>query len=98
METHGGMRVITARGAKQVVFNEDGSLKGVEVSDLGLIECDLIINAAGQRPNTWLCQGTDVEVVERGGILVDRNMRTSNPDVLSARDLAQFFTLRECIG
>ncbi|MCP5073118.1 MAG: FAD-dependent oxidoreductase [Rhodobacteraceae bacterium] len=91
METHGGMRVITSQGAKEVVFNDDGSLKGVEVGDLGLIECDLIINSAGQRPNTWLCDGTDIEVAERGGILVDRNMRTSNPDVFSAGDVAQFF-------
>ncbi|MCP5038770.1 MAG: NAD(P)/FAD-dependent oxidoreductase [Rhodobacteraceae bacterium] len=91
METHGGMRVITGQGAKEVVFNDDGSLKGVVVGDLGLIECDLIINSAGQRPNTWLCDGTDIEVAERGGILVDRNMRTSNPDVFAAGDLSQFF-------
>ncbi len=91
METHGGMRIITGQGAKEVVFNDDGTLKGVEVGDLGLIECDLIINAAGQRPNTWLCEGTDIKVAERGGILVDRHMRTSNPDVFSAGDVAQFF-------
>lgn len=91
MRSHGGMRVITGQGAKQVVFNADGSLRGVEVGNLGLIECDLIINSAGQRPNTWLCEGTDIEVAERGGILVDRNMRTSNPDVFSAGDVAQFY-------
>ena len=91
METHGGMRVITGQGAKEVVLNDDGTLKGVEVGDLGLLECDLIINAAGQRPNTWLCDGTDIEVAERGGILVDLHMCTSNPDVFAAGDVAQFY-------
>ena len=91
MEDYGGMTIHTSQGAKKVVFNDDGSLKGVEVGEIGLVECDMIINSAGQRPNTWLCDGTDIEVAERGGILVDLHMATSNPDVFSAGDVAQFF-------
>jgi len=57
------------------------------VVDQQEIPCDLVINAAGVRPNTQLVAGT--EIATDVGIRVDEHMRTTHPDVYAAGDIAQ---------
>ena len=44
-------------------------------------EDDLVILSAGVRPNTQLAAEAGIELGPRGGIKVDRHMRTSDPDI-----------------
>ncbi|MBI5572742.1 MAG: NAD(P)/FAD-dependent oxidoreductase [Desulfomonile tiedjei] len=51
------------------------------------LEADLIVTAVGIRPNVGLALGAAATV--RNGVAVDRNLRTSLPDVYAAGDVAE---------
>ena len=54
----------------------------------GRYETDCVVIAIGVAPNTGWLAGSDIECDERGGIVVDRALRTSAPDVFAAGDCA----------
>ena len=45
--------------------------------------------AIGVRPETTLAKLAGIEIGERGGIRVDEQMRTSNPDILAVGDAVE---------
>jgi rhodanese-related sulfurtransferase len=47
---------------------------------------DIVILAIGVRPDTALAKMAGLEIGERGGIRVDDQMRTSNPDIFAVGD------------
>jgi NADPH-dependent 2,4-dienoyl-CoA reductase/sulfur reductase-like enzyme/rhodanese-related sulfurtransferase len=47
---------------------------------------DLVILALGVRPDTALARAAGLEIGERGGIRVDDQMRTSDPDIFAVGD------------
>jgi NAD(P)H-nitrite reductase large subunit len=59
----------------------------VSLSDGSKLAAALVITATGVKANTDLVAGSDIEVDQ--GILVNRRMQTSNPDVYAAGDVAQ---------
>jgi NADPH-dependent 2,4-dienoyl-CoA reductase/sulfur reductase-like enzyme len=60
---------------------------GVRLGDGSLVEADLVITATGVRPNTAFLDGSGVETDQ--GILIDRQFRSSVPDIYAAGDVAQ---------
>ncbi len=77
-----GIRVIT--GTKAEAILGDGKITGVKTS-AGTIACEMLIMAAGIRPNTDFLKDTRIEMFE-GTILVDSGMKTSLDDVYAAGD------------
>ncbi|MBI9110611.1 FAD-dependent oxidoreductase [Maridesulfovibrio ferrireducens] len=63
----------------------DGKVERVVTSD-GTIEADIVIISAGVLPNDKLARECGLDCSERGGILVDETMRTSDPDIFSGGD------------
>jgi NADPH-dependent 2,4-dienoyl-CoA reductase/sulfur reductase-like enzyme/rhodanese-related sulfurtransferase len=61
----------------------------LELSDGTSVEADVVVMAAGARPNVDLAREAGLEVGPRGGIVVDAQMRTSAPDVLAAGDAVE---------
>ena len=59
----------------------------VALSDGSKLEAALVITATGVKANADLVEGTGIEVDQ--GILVNRRMQTSDPDVYAAGDVAQ---------
>jgi NAD(P)H-nitrite reductase large subunit len=59
----------------------------VSLSDGSKLNAALVITATGVKANTDLVASTDINVDQ--GILVNRRMQTSNPDVYAAGDVAQ---------
>jgi NADPH-dependent 2,4-dienoyl-CoA reductase/sulfur reductase-like enzyme/rhodanese-related sulfurtransferase len=47
---------------------------------------DIVILALGVRPDTALAKAAKLEIGERGGIRVDEQMRTSDPDIFAVGD------------
>ncbi len=80
-----GIRVITGTKAEEIV-GED-RVSAVRTS-AGTFPCTLLIMAAGIRPNTAFLEGSGLEM-NRGTIVVDRQMRTNLPDVYAAGDCVQ---------
>ena len=81
-----GVRVLLSTTA--VGFSDaDGRV----VVDLGSeqITTDLVILAVGVRPESSLARAAGLELSDRGAVLVDERMRTSDPDILAVGDSVQ---------
>ncbi|RYV50437.1 FAD-dependent oxidoreductase [Pengzhenrongella frigida] len=61
----------------------------VELKNNTFIDTDLVILAAGVRPSTELAVAAGLELGPRGGILVDKHMRTSDPAIFAAGDAVE---------
>jgi NADPH-dependent 2,4-dienoyl-CoA reductase/sulfur reductase-like enzyme/rhodanese-related sulfurtransferase len=66
---------------------EDGLV--VDLSDGTSVQADIVVMAAGARPNVDLARDAGIEIGPRGGIVVDAQMRTSAPDILAAGDAVE---------
>ena len=53
------------------------------------IEADAVIVSTGVRPNSGLAQECGLECGKRGHIVVDAQMRTSDPDIFAAGDVVE---------
>lgn len=73
----------------KTIVGDDGIVSGVILDDGEEIECDLVIVAIGVVPRIDLVKDTDIKV--NRGILVDRHMATSNPDVYACGDVAESY-------
>lgn len=62
---------------------------GVELNSGTTIPADLVILAAGVRPDTTLAVAAGLELGEHGGIAVDTHMRTSDPHIWAAGDAVE---------
>lgn len=79
-----GIRVITSTKAEQILGAE--GVTAVKTTN-GTLSCELLVMAAGIRPNTAFLADTGLEMV-KGTIVVDAQMRTNLPDVFAAGDCA----------
>jgi NADPH-dependent 2,4-dienoyl-CoA reductase/sulfur reductase-like enzyme/rhodanese-related sulfurtransferase len=61
----------------------------LELSDGTSVEADVLVMAVGARPNVDLARDAGLEIGPRGGIAVDAQMRTSDPDILAAGDAVE---------
>ena len=77
-----GIRVITGTSAEQILGPD--KVTGVKTS-AGMLPCEMLIMAAGIRPNTAFLEGTGIEMF-KGTILVDGQMKTSLDDIYAAGD------------
>jgi 3-phenylpropionate/trans-cinnamate dioxygenase ferredoxin reductase subunit len=64
----------------------DGRVGGVELADGTLVPAGTVIMGVGIRPNTQLAQDAGLPVDD--GVLVDATLRTSDPDIWAAGDVA----------
>ena len=84
-----GVQVHTNKATQKIVDGEEHRLKMVFGDDTEL-ETDLIVFSAGIRPEDSLARSCELEVGERGGIVVDYHCRTSDSDVFAVGECALF--------
>jgi len=65
---------------------------GVKLKDGEELPADVVIIGIGAQPNIDLAQQCGLEADPRGGIKVDKYMRTADPDILAAGDCATKFS------
>jgi len=82
-----GIRTITDNTVAEIGGNE--SVREVILNDSQVIPCDLVVMAIGVTPRTELATGAGIEV--NRGILVDRHMRTSAPEIYACGDAAEAY-------
>jgi NAD(P)H-nitrite reductase large subunit len=80
-----GVKVITENTVAEVLG--DNQVSGVKLKDGKEITCQAVVVAIGVRPNVEVVSGTKIEVNK--GIVVDRSMQTSVPDIYAAGDVAE---------
>ena len=61
-------------------------------TDKGRYPADLVVLAVGVRPATGFLAGSGIQLAENGAILIDREMRTSVPDIYAAGDCAVVYS------
>jgi NADPH-dependent 2,4-dienoyl-CoA reductase/sulfur reductase-like enzyme/rhodanese-related sulfurtransferase len=67
----------------------DGGALEVQTSSGKNLTADVVILAIGVRPETSLAKSAGLTIGERGGIVVDEHMVTSNPDILAVGDAVE---------
>ncbi len=80
-----GIHVVLGEKVVALEGNDMGSVSCV-VTDDRRIDTDLVIISVGVRPNDQLARAAGLEVHERGGILVNEYMQTSDPDIYAGGD------------
>ncbi len=89
--TEAGVTVITGQTVQKILGQKDKpeSVGGVVMTDGTEIPCDLVVVAIGVIPRTDLVKDTPVKL--NRGIVVDRTMQTSIPDVYACGDVAEAY-------
>jgi NAD(P)H-nitrite reductase large subunit len=87
--TDAGVTVITGQSVQRLLGKKDkqSAVGGVVMTDGTEVPCDLVVVAIGVIPRTELVKESSVKV--NRGIVVDRSMRTSIPDVYACGDVAE---------
>ncbi len=80
-----GIAVLTAANTEAILGTD--KVEGVQLKDGRVIPADLVVMAVGIRPNTDLGRAAGL-TVERG-VVVDDQMRTSDPDIYSIGECVQ---------
>jgi len=84
-----GINVITGTRLVEVMGGE--KVTGVKLEDGRKIKADLLIVGIGVTPNTELAEKAGLKV-DKGGIVVDTNMRTSDSNIFACGDCATKFS------
>lgn len=84
MEKH-GVHLVLNDGATGFQQSANGSIEVLTESG-EKYSGDVVVMGIGVRPESWLVKDAGLEVGERGGIRVDEQMRTSDPDIFAVGD------------
>ncbi|MBO8137308.1 MAG: FAD-dependent oxidoreductase [Desulfotomaculum sp.] len=69
--------------------DEEGKVKGVVTEKRGFIECQMVLMAAGVRPNVELAKEAGLEIGKTGAIVVNDSMQTSDPFIYACGDCVE---------
>jgi NADPH-dependent 2,4-dienoyl-CoA reductase/sulfur reductase-like enzyme/rhodanese-related sulfurtransferase len=83
-----GANVITSNGLASFL-GEDGKLTGVKLQNGTELECQLAVVAIGVRPQVTLARDAGLALGPLGGIAVNEQMQTSDPDIYAAGDCVE---------
>ncbi|MDB6102896.1 MAG: nirB, partial [Gammaproteobacteria bacterium] len=82
-----GVRVHTGKNTRNIVAG-DNARHCMNFSDGSLLEADVIVFSAGIRPRDELARAAGLPLGERGGIVIDDNCRTSDPNIYAIGECA----------
>ncbi len=83
-----GVRLHLGDGLARIEERDGGGL--VVVAESGArLPADLVILAIGVRPETMLAKDAGLEIGPRGGIVVDAQMRTCDPNIWAVGDVVE---------
>ena len=84
-----GVNVHTSKSTTNIV-SENGKLVKMEFADGSELPTDMIVLSAGIRPRDHLARKCNLAVGERGGIIVNENCVTSDPDIYAIGECALY--------
>ena len=76
-------------GRSVSTFEEEDETLVAVLDDGDRIRCDLAVMSVGVRPETHLAREADLALGSTGGILVDDQMRTSQPNIFAVGDAVE---------
>lgn len=83
---------VTVLGGKEVekLEGDDERVEKVFCTDGTVVDAQLVVLGVGAVPDVMTAKGAGLELGERGGVLVDSQLRTAAPGVWAAGDCAEF--------
>ena len=84
-----GVEIITDHTAVSINSYFPNEVSGVSIDDGRAIPCDMVIIAVGVQPRLDFIKSSGIEV--NRGVIVDRHLATSAPDVYACGDVAEAF-------
>jgi nitrite reductase (NADH) large subunit len=84
---HLGVKVHTGKNTRQIVAGDTGRYR-LEFADGDTLDTDMIVFSAGIRPRDQLARECDLEVGERGGIVIRNTCQSSDPDIYAIGECA----------
>lgn len=76
-------------GTAAAAFRDISGRISVELQNSEVLEADFVILSVGVRPDTELAKNSGLKLNERGGIIVNECMQTSDPDIYAAGDAVE---------
>ncbi len=76
-------------GVAAAAFADSDGRVRAELVNGKMLTADLVILSAGVKPDVRLAQAAGLTIGPRGGIQVDRHMRTADPDIYAAGDVVE---------
>ncbi|MCA9398308.1 MAG: nitrite reductase large subunit NirB [Candidatus Omnitrophica bacterium] len=73
----------------QLIEGED-AVRGMRFADETVLETDMIVVSAGIKPRDDVARAIKLEVGERGGIVIDSQCRTSDPNIYAIGECALY--------
>ncbi len=84
--TFKGVKLLLGNGVKSI--NDTGNGLNVKLNK-GEVNADMLIMSIGVRPETTIAKVCGLDLNERGAIVVDDNMLTSDPDIYAVGDAVE---------
>lgn len=85
-----GLDVLTDRAVSKVLRDAKGAVRGLQFVDGTELAVDLVVYSTGIRARHELAQEAGLELAPRGGIVVDEQGRTSDPQIWAIGECASF--------
>ncbi|HVS39579.1 MAG TPA: nitrite reductase large subunit NirB [Gemmataceae bacterium] len=83
-----GVQVHLNKNTKEILGN--GKVEGMAFADGGQLDVKMIVVSAGIKPRDDLARGCGLNVGQRGGVVVDDSLRTSDPDIYAIGEVALY--------
>jgi nitrite reductase (NADH) large subunit len=81
-----GVQVHLNKNTKEILGN--GKVEGMSFADGGELDVKMIVVSAGIKPRDELARACGLTVGQRGGVVVDERLRTSDPDIFAIGEVA----------
>ena len=83
-----GLKVHLNKATTQILG--DAAVSGMAFQDGSKLEVDMIVVSAGIRPRDELARDSGLAVGERGGVVVNDQLQTSDPDIYAIGEIALY--------
>jgi nitrite reductase (NADH) large subunit len=83
-----GVQVHLNKNTKEILGN--GKVEGMAFADGGQLDVNMIVVSAGIKPRDELARECGLLVGQRGGVVVDDHLRTSDPDIYAIGEVALY--------
>ncbi len=87
-----GVKVILSQQVTQIQGTSETGVTAVQIGETTM-DCDLVVLSAGVRPNTKFASDSGLAVGRSGALLVDRNLKTTDPDIYAGGDCIEMRNL-----
>ena len=84
-----GMGVALHLGTQVAAFRQKDARISAELAEHTVLDVDIVILAIGVKPNNHLAKDAGLKLGERGGVVVDTHMRTSDRRIFAVGDVVQ---------